>query len=38
VTPGALVSAFITDVGLLRPPYRASIGAALAEAERLGLR
>ncbi len=38
VTPAALVSAFVTDVGVLRPPYRASIGAALAEAERLGLR
>jgi len=38
VTPGALVTAFITDVGVLRPPYRESIGAALEEAERLGLR
>jgi len=33
VTPGALVTAFITDRGVLRPPYEESIPAALARAE-----
>ena len=30
VTPAALVTAFITDAGVLRPPFRQSIAAALA--------
>jgi methylthioribose-1-phosphate isomerase len=30
VTPAALVTAFITDAGVLRPPFGASIAAALA--------
>jgi methylthioribose-1-phosphate isomerase len=30
VTPAALVTAFITDAGILRPPYFRSIGSALA--------
>ena len=30
VTPAALVTAFITDMGVLRPPYVRSIAAALA--------
>jgi methylthioribose-1-phosphate isomerase len=30
VTPAALVTAFITDAGVLRPPFEASIAAALA--------
>jgi methylthioribose-1-phosphate isomerase len=30
VTPAALVTAFITDAGVLRPPFPRSIGAALA--------
>jgi methylthioribose-1-phosphate isomerase len=30
VTPAALVTAFITDAGVLRPPFPGSIGAALA--------
>jgi len=30
VTPGALITAFITDAGVLRPPFEASIAAALA--------
>lgn len=38
VTPAGLVTAFITDAGVLRPPYEVSIPAALAEAARLGLR
>jgi methylthioribose-1-phosphate isomerase len=29
VTPAALVTAFVTDAGVLRPPFEASIGAAL---------
>lgn len=32
VTPAALVTAFITDAGVLRPPYATSIGGALAAA------
>jgi methylthioribose-1-phosphate isomerase len=32
VTPAALVTAFITDAGVLRPPYGTSIAAALAAA------
>ena len=38
VTPGELVTAFITDAGILRPPYEESIPRGLAEADRLGLR
>jgi methylthioribose-1-phosphate isomerase len=34
VTPGALVTAFITDRGVLRPPYEESIPAALGQDER----
>jgi methylthioribose-1-phosphate isomerase len=34
VTPAALVTAFITDAGVLRPPFAASIAAALAVGER----
>ncbi len=34
VTPAAYVTAFITDAGVLRPPFAASIGRALAEAGR----
>jgi methylthioribose-1-phosphate isomerase len=30
VTPAALVTAFITDAGVLRPPFGPSIAAALA--------
>jgi methylthioribose-1-phosphate isomerase len=30
VTPAALITAFITDAGVLRPPFAASIGRALA--------
>ena len=38
VTPAALVTGFITDVGVLRPPYEVSIREGIAEAARLGLR
>ena len=38
VTPAALVTAFITDAGVLRPPYEVSIRDGIAEAARLGLR
>jgi len=38
VTPAKLVTAFITDVGVLRPPYEESITRAVEEAERQGLR
>ena len=34
VTPAALVTAFITDAGVLRPPFETSIAVALAAAER----
>jgi methylthioribose-1-phosphate isomerase len=30
VTPAALITAFITDAGVLRPPFEGSIAAALA--------
>jgi methylthioribose-1-phosphate isomerase len=30
VTPAALITAFVTDAGVLRPPFEASIAAALA--------
>ncbi|HZA84574.1 MAG TPA: S-methyl-5-thioribose-1-phosphate isomerase, partial [Actinomycetes bacterium] len=30
VTPAALVTAFVTDAGVLRPPFPASIARALA--------
>ena len=30
VTPAALITAFITDAGVLRPPFERSIAAALA--------
>jgi methylthioribose-1-phosphate isomerase len=33
VTPARYIAAFITDVGVLRPPYGASIAAALRRAE-----
>jgi methylthioribose-1-phosphate isomerase len=38
VTPAELVTAFVTDCGVLRPPYERSIALALEEAERLGRR
>ena len=38
VTPAALITAFITDAGVLRPPYEVSIRDGIAEAARLGLR
>ncbi len=38
VTPAELITAFITDAAVLRPPYRESIAAGMAEAARLGLR
>lgn len=38
VTPATLVTAYITDVGVLRPPFESSIARAMAEARRLGLR
>ncbi len=38
VTPAELVTAFITDCGVLRPPFEHSIALALEEAERLGRR
>jgi methylthioribose-1-phosphate isomerase len=38
VTPAALITGFITDVGVLRPPYEVSIPDGIAEAARLGLR
>jgi methylthioribose-1-phosphate isomerase len=36
VTPAALVTAFVTDNGVLRPPYARSIELALAGARHLG--
>jgi methylthioribose-1-phosphate isomerase len=30
VTPAALITAFVTDAGVLRPPFEASIAGALA--------
>lgn len=38
VTPAKLITAFITDMGVLRPPFQESIARAIREAERLGLR
>lgn len=32
VTPNELITAIVTDVGILRPPYRESIASALAKA------
>jgi methylthioribose-1-phosphate isomerase len=37
VTPAALIHAFITDAGILRPPFVPAIAGALDEARRLGL-
>jgi methylthioribose-1-phosphate isomerase len=37
VTPAGLITAFITDAGVLRPPYEVSIPGGIAEAARLGL-
>jgi len=37
VTPARLVTAFITDAGVLRPPYEASIAEARAQATSEGL-
>jgi methylthioribose-1-phosphate isomerase len=37
VTPAAKISAIITEVGVLRPPYQQSIAAALAVASQGGL-
>jgi methylthioribose-1-phosphate isomerase len=31
VTPARFITAFLTDAGVLRPPFNASIAAALAE-------
>lgn len=36
VTPAELITAFITDTGVLRPPFASSIAAALEEARRQG--
>jgi methylthioribose-1-phosphate isomerase len=38
VTPAEYVTAFVTDVGVLRPPFAESIADALARAGREGLR
>jgi methylthioribose-1-phosphate isomerase len=38
VTPAELVTAFVTDCGVLRPPFGPSIARALEEAERFGRR
>ena len=38
VTAAELITAFITDVGILRPPFAESIAGAFDEARRLGLR
>jgi methylthioribose-1-phosphate isomerase len=38
VTPAKLITAFITEVGVLRPPFEESIGWALDTAAREGLR
>jgi methylthioribose-1-phosphate isomerase len=38
VTPAELITAFVTDVGVLRPPFATSIGSAIVEAEREDLR
>jgi methylthioribose-1-phosphate isomerase len=38
VTPSSLVSAFITDAGVLRPPFDVSIPDGIRTAARLGLR
>ena len=38
LTPASLISAFITDAGVLRPPFDVSIPAGIGEAARLGLR
>lgn len=38
ITAAELIKAFITDVGVLRPPYEESISSALEEAKRQGLR
>ena len=38
ITPAALITAFITDAGVLRPPYEVSIRDGIAQAARLGLR
>jgi len=38
VTPPDLITAFITDVGVLRPPFAQSIARAIDQAQRLGLR
>lgn len=38
ITPADLITAFITDIGVLRPPYRESIAWALESVRRQGLR
>jgi len=38
VTPAEYVTAFVTDMGVLRPPFEQSIGDALARAKAEGLR
>jgi methylthioribose-1-phosphate isomerase len=38
ITPAELITAFITDMGVLRPPFDRTIPAALEEAESRGLR
>jgi methylthioribose-1-phosphate isomerase len=38
ITPAELITAFITDVGVLRPPFEESIADALERAESEGLR
>ena len=38
VTPAEYVTAFVTDVGVLRPPFERSVADALARAEAEGLR
>ena len=38
VTPARLITAFLTDAGVLRPPFGPAIAEGVAEAMRLGLR
>jgi methylthioribose-1-phosphate isomerase len=38
VTPASLITAFVTDMGVLRPPFAASIAAAIDRAQETGWR
>jgi len=38
VTPAELITAFVTDVGVLRPPFTSSISAAIEQAAETGWR